>query len=106
MKLCEVAKVIRSKNAGAFNLTLDIMFSDKEQYETIKAANVLTRETISELYGVPVGEVQFYVCDNCYAFKSTIPLRIPSGGIGNLDTYGAQQHAPLMDLEIPLPTAN
>lgn len=102
MKLCDLAKVIRSKNAGAFNLTLDIMFAEPELYEAVKKSNVLSADTISKLYNVPIEKVEFYVCDNCYAFKSTIPLKIPSGGIGNLDTYGAQQHAPLMDLEIPL----
>ncbi|MBQ9733639.1 MAG: DUF4387 domain-containing protein [Clostridia bacterium] len=102
MKLYELAKVIRSKNAGAFNLTLDIMFAEPEEYEAVKKTGVLSAETISRLYGVELKDVEFYECDNCYAFKSTIPLKIPSGGIGNLDTYGAQQHAPLMDLEIPI----
>ena len=102
MKLCEIAKVIRSKNAGAFNLTLDIMFEDKDRFEAVKTTGVLNRELISKLYQVPVEEVEFYISDSALAFKATIPLRIPSGGIGNLDTYGAQQHAPLMGIEIPI----
>ena len=37
------------------------------------------------------------------AFKATIPRRIPSGDVGDTDIYGAQQHAPLLDVDIPLP---
>ena len=34
--------------------------------------------------------------------SSTIRRLIPSGEIGDTDVYGAQQHAPLLVLELPL----
>ena len=36
------------------------------------------------------------------AFKATIPRLVPSGDVGDTDVYGAQQHAPLLDVEIPI----
>lgn len=102
MKLCDIAKVIRSKNAGPFNLTIDIMFDNEEEFKLVKSTGVMNKEHIADLYHVPVDKVQFFVCDNIYSFKVTFPLSIPGGGIGNLDTYGAQQHAPLMDIELPI----
>ena len=36
------------------------------------------------------------------AWKATLPRRIPSGAVGDTDVYGAQQHAPLLDIEVPL----
>ena len=36
------------------------------------------------------------------AFKATIPRLIPSGDVGDTDVYGAQQHAPLLEVEIPI----
>ena len=35
-------------------------------------------------------------------FKATLPRLIPAGDIGDTDVYGAQQHAPLLDVEIPV----
>ena len=32
----------------------------------------------------------------------TIERRIASGAVGDTDVYGAQQHAPLLDVEIPI----
>ncbi|MEJ0071486.1 MAG: hypothetical protein WDO24_25160 [Pseudomonadota bacterium] len=38
-----------------------------------------------------------------YAFKATIPRKLPAGDVGAIPTStGAQQHAPLLDVEIPL----
>ena len=39
--------------------------------------------------------------DVAYAIKITIPRLVPSGDPGDTDVYGAQQHAPLLDIEIP-----
>ena len=36
------------------------------------------------------------------AWKATLPRRIASGAIGDTDIYGAQQHAPLLDIEVPI----
>ena len=37
-RLRDVASVIRSKNAGPFELTFDVMFEDPEAYERVKAS--------------------------------------------------------------------
>ena len=34
------------------------------------------------------------------AFKATLPRLVPAGEIGDTDVYGAQQHAPLLDIEL------
>ncbi|HEY0296778.1 MAG TPA: DUF4387 family protein [Bordetella sp.] len=34
-----------------------------------------------------------------------MPRRIPSGAVGDTDIYGAQQHAPLLDIDVPLDIA-
>ena len=36
------------------------------------------------------------------AIKATFPRPVSSGAVGDTDVYGAQQHAPLLDVEIPL----
>ncbi|KKY15300.1 putative caib baif family enzyme [Diplodia seriata] len=47
-----IAKVVRSKNSGPFELTLDIMFDDRPSFERVKSADLLTNDTIKRLYQV------------------------------------------------------
>jgi len=101
-KITEIARVIRSKNAGPFELTLDIIFNDSVTYETVKKGGALTPEKIARLYRIPVEDIlNFCYVDAAYAGKATIPRMISSGSIGDSDVFGAQQHAPLLNLEIP-----
>lgn len=102
MKLKDIAKVIRSKNAGPFCVTLDIIFSEKEIYEKVKETGILNKKLIADLYNVPKDEVQYFECDAVYAFKASLKRLIFSGDIGDSDVYGAQQHAPLLDIEFKL----
>src|SRR5258708_12226322 len=41
MKLADLATLIRSKNAGPFFLTFDIMFADEEHYQLLKTPSLL-----------------------------------------------------------------
>ncbi len=101
-KLTELAKVIRSKNAGPFELTFDIIFKDAETYERAKKSGVFSRELFAELYRIPVDKVlNFCFFDQAYAIKATIVRSISSGTAGDNDVFGAQQHAPLLEVEVP-----
>ncbi|MBU2648615.1 DUF4387 domain-containing protein [bacterium] len=99
-RLPEVARVIRSKNAGPFELTFDIIFRDKASYSEFRRRDVLSRETISSLFRIPGGDIHSIVYfDLVNAIKFTIRRAVPSGCPGDSDIYGAQQHAPLLTLE-------
>ncbi len=100
-KLQEIAKVIRSKNAGALLLTLDVMFDNEDAYQRVCDSGVLNPRTISSLYNVSDNQVEITPFDVALAIKITLPRAIPSGSPGDSDVYGAQQHAPLMELQIP-----
>ena len=43
-RLSEIAKTIRSKNAGVDLITFDVIFVDRATYEGVKRARVLTRD--------------------------------------------------------------
>lgn len=101
-KLSELAKTIRSKNAGVDKITFDVIFSDRAVYERVKAAGVLTRETVAKLYGVPDSRISDFVeFDPANAIKFTFFRLQPSGCAGDPDIFGAQQYAPLLDVEVP-----
>lgn len=97
----ELARLIRSKNAGPFVLTFDIMFADREVYERVKQSGALSREAVAARYNLQPADVQFFVCDNALAFKASIPRPFFQGDILDSDGHGGQQYAPLMDIEIP-----
>lgn len=100
MTLLEAAKVIRSKNAGPFTLTFDILFKDEKSYNLFKEKKFITKEIMSKTYGCDVEEVEDIIYfDPSYAVKINIHRPIASGDIGERDVYGAQQHVPLMELE-------
>ena len=102
VKIRDLATTIRCKNAKGFRLTFDIIFPDKETYEKVKKAHVISRELVAKLYNTPIENVVALVYyDAGCAIKATIVRPIPSGNIGDTDVFGMQQHAPLYDIEVP-----
>ena len=101
-KLSTLAKTIRSKNAGVDLITFDIIFTARATYERVKRAKVLTRESICKLYRIdPARIADFVEFDPGNAIKFTIYRVRPSGSPGDPDIFGAQQYAPLLDIEVP-----
>ena len=102
-KLTDITDVVRSKNAGPYELTFDIMFKTDAWYHRIADAKVIDEALICRLYRIPpadvLGIVEFAPAK---AIKVTIRRPISSGALGETDVYGAQQHAPLLDLEFDL----
>lgn len=101
-KLKDIAKACKSKNAGPFEITLDIMFDDAALFERVRATSAINAALIARLYGVQQEQVLFTEYAPALAWKATLPRRIASGAIGDTDIYGAQQHAPLLDIEVPI----
>jgi hypothetical protein len=100
-KLHELAKLIRSKNAGPFQLTIDIMFDGPETYDRVLSSGVLSAERFASLYGTPLDVVRVMRYDAAYSIKVTIPRPIVSGDLGDGDTMGGQLYGPLVELEVP-----
>lgn len=98
--LAELARLIRSKNAGPFELTFDIMFEDEARYRRVKNSGALTREAVAARYGLEPSQVKFFYCDNALAVKASIPRPCFQGDLRDADGHGGQQYAPLMDIEI------
>ena len=101
MKLGEIAKVVRSKNAGPFILTFDVILADAEAFERLRASATLTRETVARAYRVSPNEIlefDYYRFANAVKFSLRRP--VPSGAPRDTDVYGAQQHVPLLEIEI------
>ena len=102
-KLIDFADVIRSKNSGPYELTFDVIFKTREIYDQVCAKKAINKENFAKLYKIPVENVMEVVhFDPVGAIKVTIVRPIPSGAFGESDVYGAQQHAPLMGMELDI----
>ena len=103
VKLKDIANVIRSKNAGPFELTLDVLLKEREMFEKMQKADIINKEVIARLYRIPEEDVLSIVYfPNALAIKATIVRPLASGAMGERDVYGAQQHGPLVDFAFEL----
>lgn len=93
-----LAQVVRSKNAGPTLLTLDLFFDDAPAYERAAASAALRPEAVAVLYGVAPQAVQRFLLPQLHAIKFSLPRALCAGTPGDGDLYGAQQHAPLLEL--------
>jgi len=98
----DIAKVCKSKNAGPFDLTIDVVFDRPEMYDRVAATGVLCPALFARLYNVREEDVLFTPYRAGLAFKATLPRLVVAGDIGDTDVYGAQQHAPLLEVDIPI----
>lgn len=103
IKLVDLAKTIRSKNAGTDKITFDIIFREKQNYELVKSSGCVSRQSIADLFQISEERIcDFVEYDPAYAIKFTIFRTVPSGSPGERDIFGCQQYPPLLDLEVSL----
>ncbi|KAK5948104.1 hypothetical protein OHC33_010852 [Knufia fluminis] len=104
--LRDIANIIRSKNAGPYEITVDIIFDSQAIYELVKSSGLLSSEYIARLYGIPSEQIVWSgFFDTALAFKVTFPrLRngkpVATGGFMESDVHGSQLHVELLDLEL------
>ena len=102
-KLTDVASVIRSKNAGPYELTLDVSFSDRGTDEKVVAADAIDAALISRLSHIDMSDVlELVAFEPAAAVKITIRRPRVAGDIEETDVYGAQRHAPLLTVVLDL----
>jgi hypothetical protein len=98
----ELCNLIRTKNAGPFEIGLDLIFKNKDVYQKAKESKQITKELISELYDIPVEHIKvFFWFDEGSLLKITIP-RKAAGSPGEHDLYGDQQHVPLLEINVDI----
>jgi hypothetical protein len=95
MRLYDLATTIRSKNAGPFRLTVDIVLPDTEAFTRVLAAEAMQPPAIASLYRVPARDVRVIPFEQILTIKVTLPRAISSGAPGDRDVYGCGHHFPL-----------
>jgi len=102
VRLAALPVGISSKNAGNFHLTFDIVCRDDETYRRVRDSGGLTPAAVARAYGISPADVLGVIAyDPGRAIKINVRRQRASGDPGETDVFGAQQYAPLLDLEIP-----
>jgi hypothetical protein len=101
--LGEIATLIRSKNAGPFWLTFDVMFNDPEVYRRVRDQEILSVDRVAACFRQDRASVLVFAHDTALAIKVSFPRPVSSGSALDTDVFGGQQYAPLMDLTVELP---
>jgi hypothetical protein len=105
IKLGNLAAIVRSKNAGPYRLTFDVLFDRDENYQAVSKSGALTPQAIATAYGIDEKRISsFFEIPIARAFKVTMYRPHAQCSEGETDVYGAQQHVPLMHMLIPVST--
>jgi hypothetical protein len=100
--LADIAKTIRSKNAGVDKITFDVIFPDKASYDRVCQSGILSRQAICALYRIPPARISDHVEFAAgLAIKFTIFRTEPSGSVGDADIFGSQHYGPLLGIAVP-----
>ncbi|KAE8442766.1 hypothetical protein EG329_002854 [Mollisiaceae sp. DMI_Dod_QoI] len=117
--LTDIAPVIRSKNSGPYEITLDVVFSSPEVYNIIKSSSLLSASIVAKLYHLSEDEIIWCgYFDQALGWKCTFPrmgleigngiegnklgkrVKVASGSFMESDVHASQQYAGLLGLEL------
>ncbi|KAK2053534.1 hypothetical protein LY76DRAFT_270960 [Colletotrichum caudatum] len=105
--LSDISHVLRSKNAGPYEITMDIMFESKSVFDAVRASSVLSAEHVAGALGIDLEDIVwsgFFA--PALAFKVTIPRfrggkKASAGSFMESDIHGSQQHLGLSMMKLP-----
>lgn len=96
--LGDLARSIRSKNAGPFTVTVDVFCGSPASYAEIGAK--LTRRRVAELYRIDVDSVRRYELPDLHVLKFSFPRPVHQGSRLDRDMHAAQLAVLLEELEV------
>ena len=97
MDVIERLKVLRSKNAGPFMITFDVVFKNQDDFALAKSK--INADEIAKAFNRESADVEsFDFFDELLAMKLSLRRRKPCGHPGDPDCYGMNQEQPLRRL--------
>jgi hypothetical protein len=88
----QTAKYVRSKNAGPFWITIDIVCGTDESYNQIMRSESLKAHNVARIYGADLEKVKIFLVKNLRVIKISIPRSAPQGSRYERDMHGGQQY--------------
>jgi len=100
IRLADVTRYVRSKNAGPFWVTIDIFFKDEAHYRRYKDAPAISAEKIAEYYEADPAALKVFQIDTLGAIKISLPRKQPQGGVLERDMHSGQQYVRLLGIQV------
>ncbi len=98
--LGELASLVRSKNAGPFWVTFDVMFDTDSDFQRVVASQVINKAWVAATWEIPLQDIVLVELPAARAIKFSFPRQRVQGDPGESDQYSGQQYAPLLGLVI------
>ncbi|KAJ0296861.1 hypothetical protein COL5a_004915 [Colletotrichum fioriniae] len=105
--LSDISRVLRSKNAGPYEITMDVIFESESIFRAIRESELLSPINVAEALGISESDIVWAgFFEPALAFKVTIPRfrggkKASAGSFMENDIHGSQQHLGLSVLKLP-----
>ena len=99
-KVSEVCHVVRSKVAGPFWVTMDLMFNDREAFDRYSNSPAIGADAVAKIYGVDADQVKLYPVPDLNVLKISFPRQTPQGSVGERDLHSGQQYTFILNEEL------
>ncbi|WP_296594927.1 DUF4387 domain-containing protein [Phenylobacterium sp.] len=99
-KVSDVCRLVRSKNAGPFWVTVDLFFDGADSFRRYAGSEALGPETFARLYGTDPALVKRFPVERLNMIKISYPRSSPQGGMVERDLHCGQQYVRLLDVEL------
>ena len=99
-ELRDIARHVRSKNAGPFWVTVDIFFKDRADFDRYARAACFNPDVFARLYGTDPALVKSVAVRSLNVLKVSYPRPQPQGWRGERDMHQGQSYARLLDIEV------
>ena len=96
----DVCRHVRSKVAGPFWVTTDLMFDSQENYDRYVGCPALSAESIAQVYQIDPAMITLYPVPKLKVLKISYPRRTPQGSVEERDLHSGQQYTYMLDLEL------
>lgn len=98
--LKDVCRHIRSKNAGAYWVTIDLFFQDADAFARYADSPAISNKVIGSTFGADPKLVRRYPVPNLHVLKISYPRASAQGGMVERDMHCGQQYVRLLDLVV------
>jgi hypothetical protein len=98
----DVAQYVRSKNAGPFWVTIDLMCADMATYRELSRSNAVSVQSIAKLYGVAAESIQTFHIPTLRMIKISFPRLVPQGSARDRDCHAGQTFVPLLSVPVDI----
>ena len=98
--LKDIARYVRSKNAGPFWVTIDIFCGEADAYARVCNAASLSPDAVAKLYGVDPDTICVFQDEPLKVVKISFPRRVIQGSPRDSDSHAGQYFVPLLQAHV------